>query len=49
MATVHSAGAVLYTVIDRMTVIVTIAFIVSAVLLTASVVWLVKDKKQKTA
>ena len=40
---------VLYTVIDRMTVIVTIAFIVSAVLLTASVVWLVKDKKQKTA
>ncbi len=39
----------LYTVLDRMTVIATTAFVISAILLIASIVWLVTDKTEKTA
>ncbi len=42
-------NGVLYTVLDRMTAITTTAFIVSAVLLIASIVWLVTEKTKKTA
>lgn len=35
----------LYTVLDRMTVITTTAFVISAILLIASIVWLVIEKK----
>ncbi len=39
----------LYTVLDRMTVITTTAFVISAILLIASVVWIVIEKKEKAA
>lgn len=42
-------NGVLYTVLDRMTIITTTAFVISAVLLIASVVWLVTEKTKKTA
>lgn len=42
-------NGVLYTALDRMTAITTTAFVISAVLLIASVVWNVKTKKEKTA
>ncbi len=42
-------NAVLYTVFDRANAIATAAFIVSAVLLIAAVVWLVTNKNKKTA
>jgi len=42
-------SGVLYIAIDRMTAVTTTAFVISAVLLIASVVWLVKEKNKKTA
>ena len=41
-------NTVLYTAIHRMTLVTTTVFIVCAALLTASVVWLVKQKEEKT-
>ncbi len=42
-------NTVLYTVIDRMNTLVTAAFIVSLLLLIASIVWVVKVNENKTA
>lgn len=39
----------LYAVLDRMTLITTTAFVISAMLLIAAVIWLVIEKKEKTA